>query len=121
MPRKANSETTVLENTAPEKKPRKKRTTKTRTTARRERKERLFALDIGTRSVIGIVAEKEAHGLKIIATERQEITSRPFSVGRKRCFSPFMATSVSVSAVRAHLPYCALRSVFSPPARCSST
>ena len=82
MPRKANSETTVLENTAPEKKPRKKRTTKTRTTARRERKERLFALDIGTRSVIGIVAEKEAHGLKIIATERQEHKTRAMLDGQ---------------------------------------
>jgi cell division protein FtsA len=49
---------------------------------RKERKERLFALDIGTRSVIGIVAEKEAAGLKIVATERQEHTTRAMLDGQ---------------------------------------
>ncbi len=35
------------------------------------RKNLLFALDIGTRSVIGIVAEQTANGLKLIATARK--------------------------------------------------
>ena len=70
-----------------------KKTTKTRTTKKRstkkkaaepkkERKERIFALDIGTRSVIGIVAEKEADGLKIVATERQEHKTRAMLDGQ---------------------------------------
>ena len=46
------------------------------------RRERIFALDIGTRSVIGIVAEKEADGLKIIATERQEHKTRAMLDGQ---------------------------------------
>ncbi len=49
---------------------------------RRERKERLFSLDIGTRSVIGIVAEKEADGLKIVAIERQEHKTRAMLDGQ---------------------------------------
>ncbi|WP_369751931.1 cell division FtsA domain-containing protein [Anaerovibrio sp. RM50] len=49
---------------------------------RKERKERIFALDIGTRSVIGIVAEKEANGLKIVATERQEHKTRAMLDGQ---------------------------------------
>ena len=47
-----------------------------------KRKEKIFALDIGTRSVIGIVAEKEADGLKIIATERQEHKTRAMLDGQ---------------------------------------
>ena len=46
------------------------------------RKERLFALDIGTRSVIGIVAEKTASGLKIIDTARLEHTTRAMLDGQ---------------------------------------
>ncbi|WP_297964456.1 cell division FtsA domain-containing protein [uncultured Anaerovibrio sp.] len=70
-----------------------KKTTKTRAAKKRstkkkaaepkkERKERIFALDIGTRSVIGIVAEKEADGLKIVATERQEHKTRAMLDGQ---------------------------------------
>lgn len=51
-------------------------------TERRERKERLFSLDIGTRSVIGIVAEKAADGLKIVAIERQEHKTRAMLDGQ---------------------------------------
>ncbi len=83
MPRKAATEIQASENTVTVKKPRKKRTAKAKSAApRRERKERLFALDIGTRSVIGIVAEKEADGLKIIATERQEHKTRAMLDGQ---------------------------------------
>ena len=70
------------------KKTRKKRTSRTAKNSRkaaavrRERKERIFSLDIGTRSVIGIVAEKEAAGLKIIATERQEHKTRAMLDGQ---------------------------------------
>ncbi|WP_407400176.1 cell division FtsA domain-containing protein [Anaerovibrio sp.] len=61
----------------------KKRSTKKKTAEpRKERKERIFALDIGTRSVIGIVAEKEANGLKIVATERQEHKTRAMLDGQ---------------------------------------
>ena len=57
-----------------------KKTAKSSETAKR--KERIFALDIGTRSVIGIVAEKETNGLKIIATERQEHKTRAMLDGQ---------------------------------------
>ena len=83
MPRqKTNAEDNIQMNgTTPEKKPRKRRTRKA-PTPRKERKERIFALDIGTRSVIGIVAEKEAAGLKIVATERQEHKTRAMLDGQ---------------------------------------
>lgn len=46
-------------------------------------KEKIFALDIGTRSVIGIVAEQDDDGnLKIIATHRLEHTSRAMLDGQ---------------------------------------
>ena len=46
-------------------------------------KEKVFALDIGTRSVIGIVAEQDDDGqMKIIATHRQEHTSRAMLDGQ---------------------------------------
>lgn len=46
-------------------------------------KEKLFALDIGTRSVIGIVAELENNGqLKIIATHREEHQTRAMLDGQ---------------------------------------
>ena len=61
-------------------KPRKKHVKKSKPAA--SRKERLFALDIGTRSVIGIVAEREPAGLKIIATERQEHKTRAMLDGQ---------------------------------------
>lgn len=81
MPSKTILKNTDSENTTPIKKTRKKRTTKNKS-PRRERRERLFALDIGTRSVIGIVAEKEPNGLKIIATERQEHKTRAMLDGQ---------------------------------------
>ena len=46
------------------------------------RYERIFALDIGTRSVIGIVAEQTPEGLKIITTERQEHKTRAMIDGQ---------------------------------------
>ena len=50
---------------------------------RTEPKETIFALDIGTRSVIGIVAEKTADGgLSIIATRRQEHKTRAMLDGQ---------------------------------------
>ena len=69
---------------APARKPRKKRTTRTKTpVVHKERKEHIFALDIGTRSVIGIVAEKNADGsMDIIATKRQEHTTRAMLDGQ---------------------------------------
>ena len=73
------SQTTAAE-TASTRKPRKKHVKKHKMTA--PRKEKLFALDIGTRSVIGIVAEREAAGLKIIATERQEHKTRAMLDGQ---------------------------------------
>ncbi len=45
-------------------------------------KEVLFSLDIGTRSVIGIVAEKIGSTMKIIAMERQEHTTRAMLDGQ---------------------------------------
>ena len=46
-------------------------------------REKIFALDIGTRSVIGIVAEKEADGrLAIIATSREEHKTRAMLDGQ---------------------------------------
>lgn len=42
----------------------------------------LFSLDIGTRSVIGIVAEKIGNQLKIIATERKEHNTRAMLDGQ---------------------------------------
>ncbi len=45
-------------------------------------REKIFALDIGTRSVIGIVAEEDDDGLNIIATTRLEHTSRAMLDGQ---------------------------------------
>ncbi|WP_110954022.1 cell division protein FtsA [Anaerosinus massiliensis] len=42
----------------------------------------LFSLDIGTRSVIGIVAEQVEHKIKIIATERKEHNTRAMLDGQ---------------------------------------
>lgn len=42
----------------------------------------LFSLDIGTRSVIGIVAEQLEHTIKIIATERKEHNTRAMLDGQ---------------------------------------
>lgn len=44
--------------------------------------EKIFALDIGTRSVIGIVAEQTPAGLQIIATERMEHKTRAMEDGQ---------------------------------------
>ena len=58
-------------------------TRSTRTAAApKTRHEKIFALDIGTRSVIGIVAENTPDGLKIIATERQEHKTRAMEDGQ---------------------------------------
>ena len=45
-------------------------------------KEHIFALDIGTRSVIGIVADKTDDGLSIIATDRREHKTRAMLDGQ---------------------------------------
>lgn len=45
-------------------------------------KDLLFSLDIGTRSVIGIVAEKKEDGLHILATHRQEHKTRAMLDGQ---------------------------------------
>lgn len=44
--------------------------------------EKIFALDIGTRSVIGIVAEQEGDSLRILDTERKEHTTRAMLDGQ---------------------------------------
>lgn len=49
---------------------------------KRKNPERIFALDIGTRSVIGIVAEYDGETLKILDTERQEHTTRAMLDGQ---------------------------------------
>lgn len=46
------------------------------------RYEKIFSLDIGTRSVIGIVAEQTPEGLKILATERMEHKTRAMIDGQ---------------------------------------
>ena len=51
-------------------------------TPSKPRYDRIFSLDIGTRSVIGIVAEQTPEGLKIIATERQEHKTRAMIDGQ---------------------------------------
>ena len=52
------------------------------TTGAKAKYEKIFALDIGTRSVIGIVADKTPAGLQIIATERQEHKTRAMEDGQ---------------------------------------
>lgn len=44
--------------------------------------EKIFALDIGTRSVIGIVAEKNGSDIRIVATERMEHKTRAMLDGQ---------------------------------------
>lgn len=58
----------------------KEKTTTAKTT--KPRYEKIFALDIGTRSVIGIVADKTPAGLKIVATERMEHKTRAMEDGQ---------------------------------------
>ena len=87
------------ENAAAEPKPKRTRTKKTPVTKtatpqietpkvneldyRNNGKEKIFALDIGTRSVIGIVAELESNGkLNIIATHREEHKTRAMLDGQ---------------------------------------
>ena len=68
------------------KKTTKRKTTKKKTASAAEkkpRKERIFALDIGTRSVIGIVAEQESDGsLTLLDTEREEHKTRAMLDGQ---------------------------------------
>lgn len=68
---------------------RSRRTTKSRKgvrsakTSASRRASRIFALDIGTRSVIGIVAEQASEGmLRILATERLEHKTRAMLDGQ---------------------------------------
>ena len=54
-----------------------------KTSYKEKAREKIFALDIGTRSVIGIVAETDDDGnLKVIATHRREHTSRAMLDGQ---------------------------------------
>ena len=54
-----------------------------KTNYKNDGRERIFALDIGTRSVIGIVAEKEPDGsLSVIATSREEHKTRAMLDGQ---------------------------------------
>lgn len=46
------------------------------------KKDLLFALDIGTRSVVGLVGEKTENGIKIIASERREHLTRAMLDGQ---------------------------------------
>lgn len=63
--------------------PKKSETTGRPTTVQRERPtELVFALDIGTRSVIGIVAEQREGLLHILATERMEHKTRAMLDGQ---------------------------------------
>lgn len=52
------------------------------TPEKKKNPERIFALDIGTRSVIGIVAEYDGETLRILDTERQEHTTRAMLDGQ---------------------------------------
>ncbi len=47
-----------------------------------ENKKLLFALDIGTRSVVGLVGEQTAAGIRVLAAERQEHTTRAMLDGQ---------------------------------------
>ncbi|MFC2743841.1 MAG: cell division protein, partial [Selenomonas artemidis] len=63
--------------------PKKDESAPTLGTPRRERQaELVFALDIGTRSVIGIVAEQREGALHILATERMEHKTRAMLDGQ---------------------------------------
>ena len=60
-----------------------KKTTARAQKPRTQKSNLLFALDIGTRSVIGIAATKEKDGtIAILATERQEHATRAMLDGR---------------------------------------
>ena len=60
-----------------------KKTTAKKAATKKAARDRIFALDIGTRSVIGIVAEEGDDGLlHIIATERQEHRTRAMLDGQ---------------------------------------
>lgn len=72
-----------------DKEPAVKKTTAKRTAARKSppksaaaKRERIFALDIGTRSVIGIVAEIDGENMRIIATDRLEHKTRAMLDGQ---------------------------------------
>lgn len=47
-----------------------------------EKKKLLFALDIGTRSVVGLVGEQTAEGIRVLAAERQEHNTRAMMDGQ---------------------------------------
>ena len=79
-PKKRIQETS---DTAAKKRGRPKKEARTTSAVRRERpKELVFALDIGTRSVIGIVAEQRGGVLHILATERLEHRTRAMLDGQ---------------------------------------
>ena len=45
-------------------------------------KKLLFALDIGTRSIVGLIGEKTPDGIKMLAADRQEHTTRAMLDGQ---------------------------------------
>ena len=86
MPENEHHETGAAETAAGKTaRPRRRRTTRRRkpaTHAKRTPKDYLFALDIGTRSVIGIIAEKKPDGLHIKETTRLEHKTRAMLDGQ---------------------------------------
>ena len=81
-------QTTIKKTTRKRNSGTKSRTTKSKTSRKttrvsKPRRERIFALDIGTRSVIGIIAEHDDNGnLRIIATDRLEHKTRAMLDGQ---------------------------------------
>src|SRR5574344_2030219 len=81
-------QTTIKKTTRKRNSGTKSRTTKSKTSRKttrvsKPRRERIFALDIGTRSVIGIIAEHDDNGnLRILATDRLEHKTRAMLDGR---------------------------------------
>ncbi|WP_314826274.1 cell division FtsA domain-containing protein [Selenomonas noxia] len=83
-PRKRVQETAAAEGSAKKRgRPKKNASAQTQKTERHDRpSELVFALDIGTRSVIGIVAEQRDGMLHILATERMEHKTRAMLDGQ---------------------------------------
>ena len=88
-PAATDKQTTIKKTTRKRSPAAKSRTTRAKTTRKttvktsKPKRERIFALDIGTRSVIGIIAEHEDNGnLRIIATDRLEHKTRAMLDGQ---------------------------------------
>ena len=83
-PRKRVQETAAAEGSAKKRgRPKKNASAQTQKTERHDRpSELVFALDIGTRSVIGIIAEQRDGMLHILATERMEHKTRAMLDGQ---------------------------------------